>query len=200
MLIISNKKDYYDSMAYAYGIDKSIVFKREILELDSKFLLPQEWSQYAYKFPMNQTEKDLLNVIRYFDRQGNGIERYMLLFFCDKIYIVSQSNNEFTYGISNVKSSYTKHQLENLQSNFSSLNVIRHNVQLPYFLFYRCHGQYICEMPLLRDIGFDSIMSADECYQNIEMYLAKKEPNIIEISDKDKINQHGFDKFSFRKQ
>lgn len=57
----------------------------------------------------------------------------------------------------------------------------------------------------LNDLGFASVMSAEQAYQEIESYIVNvlrtnpdKEPP-VQIDDKDKIDQHGFDKkISFR--
>lgn len=57
----------------------------------------------------------------------------------------------------------------------------------------------------LNDLGFAAIMTAEQCYQEIESYLVnvlRDNPDKIppvQVSDKDKIGQHGFDlKQSFR--
>ena len=59
--------------------------------------------------------------------------------------------------------------------------------------------------PLLKDYEFYKVFDTFQAFQEIQMYiggvLGSKENEIIKISDKDKINQHGFDfKWSFRKE
>lgn len=50
---------------------------------------------------------------------------------------------------------------------------------------------------------FQKIFSPFEAYQELEMYISNflrlQEPTTIEVSEKDKISKHGFDKYSFRK-
>ena len=45
MYIISKKKDYYDGVAGTTGIDKSIVYERQIIEVEEKNL-PNEFKRY----------------------------------------------------------------------------------------------------------------------------------------------------------
>ena len=57
--------------------------------------------------------------------------------------------------------------------------------------------------PILKDYQFYQIMNAAQTFQEIQMYLqgvlGNKEKEIVEISEKDKLLQHGFDpKWSFR--
>jgi hypothetical protein len=55
----------------------------------------------------------------------------------------------------------------------------------------------------LASIGFASIIGPNQAWQEIMMWMgteySKKENETVEISDKDRIYQHGFDKNSFRK-
>lgn len=58
--------------------------------------------------------------------------------------------------------------------------------------------------PLLKDFEFYKRFDSFAAFQEIQMFLSgvlgNKENDVIVISDKDKIAQHGFDKFSFRKE
>jgi hypothetical protein len=57
--------------------------------------------------------------------------------------------------------------------------------------------------PMLKDYEFYKKFDSFAAFQEIQMFLSgvlgNKENEIIVISDKDKITQHGFNKFSFRK-
>lgn len=57
--------------------------------------------------------------------------------------------------------------------------------------------------PPLKDISFYQVKPVVQAYQDLEMYLGSvlgaPERPIIAITDKDRIQQHGFDKWSFRK-
>ena len=59
--------------------------------------------------------------------------------------------------------------------------------------------------PLLKDYQFYKVYDAVQTFQEIQMFisgvLGNKEKEIIEVADKYKITQHGFDKkWSFRKE
>jgi len=57
--------------------------------------------------------------------------------------------------------------------------------------------------PCLKDYEFFRVAEPYTAYQELDMYISgvlSKDPNMmVEISDKDRIAQHGFDKFSFRR-
>jgi hypothetical protein len=56
--------------------------------------------------------------------------------------------------------------------------------------------------PSLRDIQFYKVYDPVTTYQQLSLYFGNKffnEPVMASISDSDRINQHGFDKHSFRK-
>lgn len=57
--------------------------------------------------------------------------------------------------------------------------------------------------PNLKDLGFQKIMSLHDAFLEIDSYLfnelASDEKNDANVSDKIKIDSHGFDRFSFRK-
>jgi hypothetical protein len=57
--------------------------------------------------------------------------------------------------------------------------------------------------PCLKQYDFYRIFDSFTCFQEIQMYisgvLGNREKDIIEVADKYKIAQHGFDKWSFRK-
>lgn len=92
---------------------------------------------------------------------------------------------------------FFNHKFNDLDFVFSEYNV-------PYFIYHNEHGVIKMETnPKLMDIQFQSQKDSVNCFQEIFMYisgvLGSKEKEIKNISDKDKIQQHGFDKWSFRK-
>jgi len=57
--------------------------------------------------------------------------------------------------------------------------------------------------PSLRNLGFDTLMAPSQIGQELMMFfgnIASPDDTPIKIADKDRIAQHGFDKWSFRKQ
>ena len=55
----------------------------------------------------------------------------------------------------------------------------------------------------LKDVSFYKVWDPYQAYQELDMYisgvLGQQEKETINISDKDRIYQHGFDSYSFRK-
>jgi hypothetical protein len=67
------------------------------------------------------------------------------------------------------------------------------------------NGRFILYNPCLENYQFYKLFNTVQAFQKIQMYmqdiLCKKEDNMIQISNKDKILQHGYDiKWSFRKE
>lgn len=63
-------------------------------------------------------------------------------------------------------------------------------------------GAQVVLNPKLADFEFYKVMPAPQAYQEIEMFLgniAAPDKCPVELSEKDRIQQHGFDKMSFRK-
>jgi hypothetical protein len=58
--------------------------------------------------------------------------------------------------------------------------------------------------PLLKDFQFYKVFDAVQAFQEVSMFmggvLGRGEKEIVEVADKYKITQHGFDKWSFRKE
>jgi len=62
----------------------------------------------------------------------------------------------------------------------------------------------ICTFPILADYGFNKVVSANQAWQEIEMYLSnvlvtERNPPVV-IRDIDKVAKHGFNEKSFRKE
>jgi hypothetical protein len=65
------------------------------------------------------------------------------------------------------------------------------------------HSKFIIN-PLLKDYQFYKVFDAVQAFQEISMFmggvLGRGEKEIVEVADKYKIAQHGFNKWSFRKE
>lgn len=66
------------------------------------------------------------------------------------------------------------------------------------------HNSKFFVNPLLKDYEFYKIFDSFQAFQEIQMFmggvLGRGEKEIVEVADKYKIAQHGFDKWSFRKE
>jgi len=210
MFIVSDFQDYYDVMAYAYGIDKSLTFTRkssfrQVIDLNAIF------------------NPSLKNVVNHFVQahkySGDKTYHRHLLITPNKIHRVLQwykwgigkngapcDNSEYTmdYAPNDEIGRYLmKQYLADLESNEQYIREVFYNtVNLPYFMISRINGSLEATIPILREINFNTIMDADECFQMVEMKLSQQQGNhddkLIVIKDSDRITQHGFDSKSFR--
>ncbi len=199
MYIISNFYDYYDSMAYVYGVDKTITFNRS--------------SDFYKNINLSDVfSKSLQNVIYrfvYINRSINQNSQGRLLIMPDTIYRIHENLNDNTYTV-NPSMSKTLRWLFN--NNVSELNAnmeyirttLQKHIQLPYFLLSGTHDNITVTIPKLYELGIQDVIPADVCYQLIEMQLSKllgnHDDKLVTISNDDRVIQHGFDlKKSFRK-
>jgi hypothetical protein len=233
MLIISKKKDYYDGVVGTTGIDKTIIYNRDIIEVEENDIpLFLKRKSYAYQ---NRKDSPFLNLAYYkinkeykknFSHYG-----HFIIGFCGKMYIGWKLYNEAWDGslITEISydAEYMKEALVNdtywgkLDENIDKI-LKYDNVQLfrdlnaPYFVYdgdynrvsipkyyHRNKEQFIIN-PLLKDYEFYKVFNTFQAFQEIQMFmggvLGSKEKEIVQIEDKYKIAQHGFDKWSFRKE
>jgi hypothetical protein len=198
MKIISKFKDYYDYYSGIFGEDPLKVLDRK---------------EYHYE---PEYSKKL------------SLEKIELLFFCGKWYIRGLTNNlkEQKFSKYIFDSNFRQLNLNILYQNEifywseivnydevknqlftdDTLNIISKSIK-PYFVIkydYYCRRTnksiYKDFYPILKEIEFDKVLDAKECYLEIEQYISKKDIN-IETNPDDKIllEQKGFDKkISFR--
>ena len=213
MLIIDKRADYYDSMAYAYGIDNKRVFVRKSQEIE------------ITNANVTYTEHQLLRVVGWSTCRRNVTQEErlcesnnhtQLLVFCGKVYPFIETTfrpyedkrdehfelipiaSVFNYGYPEIdtKSTYTRQKWEDLKLNENIIVGMGRLLDSPYFVIGRHNGRYDIRVPLLREIGFHNIMQADECYQQIEMKvneMSNVENNMVVVGNDDRIQQHGFD-------
>lgn len=79
------------------------------------------------------------------------------------------------------------------------INAVAKEINSPVFVFSE-HGEVYPKVPLLGELGLGSTMSAEQCYQEIAMFIAnviKDNPDLTitsKLSDTEKVLSHGFDK------
>jgi hypothetical protein len=239
MYIISKKKnkDYYDGVAGTMGIDKTIVYNRERVDIDDERKFPdfitsskgtwknlKEFSYYSFKKDMS------INYIA---------SSHFIVGFCGKLYVgwklyvPIKDNNDFgkrfetiiTYDVEfmneilkpcgfNVNNTIII-DVKHIQ-NYNAIDIFR-KYNAPVFVYdadyertsinrclYRNKKLFIVN-PKLSDYEFYKVFDSVQAFQEISMFiggvLGNKENSIIQINDKNKIEQHGFDyKWSFRKE
>jgi hypothetical protein len=76
------------------------------------------------------------------------------------------------------------------------------NADVVSYCYERPHFQAVID-DMLGDIGFGHFFDAYSAYQEIDMFisgtLASNTPTPIELTERDRIAQHGYDKWSFRR-
>ena len=88
--------------------------------------------------------------------------------------------------------------------NYDPINLFRES-KTPIFVYdtYRRDDAFIIN-PILKDYEFYKVVDAFTAFTELQMFisgvLGVGEKEIVEIEDKYKIGQHGFDKWSFRKE
>lgn len=106
----------------------------------------------------------------------------------------------FSFGDSvRVKSFFESSQLQSLDRVFFEQNA-------PVFIYEEVinREKQIVVNPSLKDLNFFTVKDSYTTYQELFMFiggvLRKPEREMVKISDKDNLEKHGFDKWSFRKK
>lgn len=222
MIIKSDFIDYYDSSISVIGFDKTVIFPR--VENTVKVPISKvniEIPGYCV-FKFKGEFKNLVSRVI-----GFCGKIYCVFTFNDKIYygqeifeLIEQIEKDEIKYLELWSSKYYKgrEKRKKLRKQFTSfvsqyhekerLDLFRH-LNCAYFLVLEYSSWAwnpidVCIYPQLKQYRFGKIFPSNICYQEIEMFLSgflgNKEPEMIEVSDKDKILQYGFDlKTSFRK-
>jgi hypothetical protein len=216
MYIISKYKDYYD-IGNSYGIDKTIVYNRVSLNnvdnSDIISIIPSQLIDIIYE----NRKYRFWNIFSEF--RGKNYTPF-LIGFCGKLILgfqcgsIYDDNVEYIYNIDELSNKYNVDEKKYKKISEFTLNIKNVNINniffefnTPIFLFerdikHRNHSFY-CEInPKLSEYQFYRYYDAYQTFQNISMFmggvLGGNENRTIEISNENKITQHGFDKWSFR--
>ena len=232
MYIISKKKDYYDGVVGTVGIDKTIVYEREIIEIDDNTKYPEMFRGNIFGY--HKHKNHFLNL----DWYGVDSKKYdscssFIVGFCGKLYLgwkfyyevndkiyVDDMRTDIIYGFENAKKHLIKkHWNININddveyiSHYNPIELFR-EINSPIFIYdsdynkinikqYHSHSRFIIN-PILKDYEFYKVMDTYTAFQELQMFisgvLGTGEKEIIEVDDKYKIPQHGFDKWSFRRE
>lgn len=216
MRIISGVKDYYD-VVVSQGIDKSILYVRTRVEQKVNSILhlniPQtsdghnyqrddQYCRYIYLGFCGQ----IYPVIEFVNAKEGTRNFYYnlkdLKIEMDRVGFKTQKEKRFW------SSRFDPHYLKNSESFFNAdtsglLNKF-HEFNAPIFvLFSISRDQFIVSNISLKDYQFAKVKDPYACFQDISTYVSGvlKTPDrpMVELKDKDKIDKHGFDKYSFRK-
>lgn len=214
MLIVSKFRDYYDGVS-SLGVDKTCVYNRksEIKPLSKehqftwkdKFYLPfSTWYNEPYhrSFIIGFCGKFYLGYE--FERKGDGETQYYFEYDYEKIF-------EYIKSLQG-KNWHKKDCFENAIAKYKNENSLSIHQQYHCPVFVIDHGTtenivngnktILILNPCLKKYNFqvnkDAYSTHQEIYQFMSGVLGNKEKEIIEVSEKNKIQQHGMDKWSFR--
>lgn len=87
MLILSKGKDYYDGVAGTMGVDKTIVYERNVLELDDGFKFPEP---FKFKKRFDYKSKNPFHEIAHYNLKDESVYKKSSAFivgFCGKLYV-----------------------------------------------------------------------------------------------------------------
>lgn len=182
MKIISKYRDYYDHLVGYYGYDETRIYDRRNKPQDIPYNLPG-------KFP--------------------NTKNVWLIAICGTLYPVVLVNNK-VYNHPDQMSEHIWKEGFQFLKDWTPLNKFRTtNINIekrqPVLLvntgvcWYDKHATDF--IPTLSQFGIPSVLSANECYENIYNFLGwlkdnPEPPN--NQTDKDKIFAHGFDNQSFK--
>lgn len=239
-MLITNtkKKDYYDGVVGTMGVDKTIIYNREIREF-VKDEIPEPFKRKVSNYYTKQVQAFLklggYHIKKEHLKKYNSYS-YFIVGFCGKLYIgwklYASKKTSFTnenvittiiYNFEEIKQLLDLKQVwyGNLEDhvnnvlNYDPMDLFR-NLNTPVFIydhdfnrtFLSRYGNYenpkFIINPNLSDYEFYRIFDSFQAFQEIQMFLGgvlgNHEKEIIEVADKYKIEQHGFDKWSFRKE
>lgn len=238
MLIIDKKnKDYYDGVVGTMGIDKTIVYKRNTIEIEDSKDMPKEFQSVKNRSWNHRRENHFLNV-NHVHTDSKKYDRCdsFIIGFCGKLYlgwklhyrikvkyfnglVEDEWRTDIIYDYENAKQHIkTGFWGENLDNDikhilkYDPINMFR-KVNSPIFVYDNYsvnhnrnnkNGSVFIINPILKDYEFYKVVDSFTAFQEIQMFIAGVlgigEKEIIEVDDKYKIPQHGFDKWSFRKK
>ena len=227
MLIISKHKDYYDGVVGTTGVDKTIVFERTLKEIEDRKKFPKSFQRKSRWNDNNQ----LIQHFSYNNKSTKYTDAsHFIVGFCGKLYLgfkmyyknqispyYTETLVDYTYDVEEFKTHFNQRwsfadfdEFVEYVKNYDCVDVHR-ELNTPIFIFdmnmLMKHGrdEHFIINPILKDYQFYNVFDTFTAFQEIQMYisgvLGVGENPMIEISDKDKITQHGFDyKWSFRKE
>jgi len=231
MLILNRgKKDYYDGVVGSVGMDKTIVYEREIIEITDNKKMPE---QFKHRHWTERRENRFSSVCRA-DVDKKKTKKYVdvrgfVVGFCGKLYLgwkfkfnriawdenikskVELTQTDIIYGYENakqyLKADYWRSNLADeikYIESYDPIDLFRKN-KTPIFVYdTEKRDDVFIVNANLKDYEFYRVIDAFTAFTELQMFiggvLGTGEKEIIEVEDRYKIGQHGFDKWSFRKE
>jgi len=229
MYLITKKKDYYDGVVGSVGMDKTIVYERSPVVITDAEKMPKQfryrkyhWSDENFFRNVCHAQLDHKKSKKYCDVRG------FIVGFCGKLYMgwkfnykvmerglmgimVEVTKTDIIYGYENAKQ-YLKADYWNNNLNddikfvetYDPIEIFR-TYKTPIFVFDReLKDEVFIINPILKEFQFYKVVDAFTAFTELQMFvsgvLGVGEKELIEVEDKYKIGQHGYDKWSFRRK
>jgi hypothetical protein len=229
MKIISKYRDYYDS-AVGLGIDKTIQYVRKTHDYADKtpnsvlqiFGRKSMWSRsnaLSVRFGSYNSHEENVTYTPFII--GFCGKLYIGWFknkeFRDRKTGIIQANIEITYDsekvFSDIKFSNrdwelgsTKTQFNNFLEKYNDLDAIEvfREFQTPAFLVKEGKTNFVVN-PVLKDLAFAKVIDPYTAFQEVQMFISGvlgsgDDVDQPEMTEAQKVAQHGMDKWSFRKK
>jgi len=223
MRIISKFHDYYDSVQ-SYGYDPNITYIRNLTEINNK----EKEYENIYKdfspFFKNVGSEYNWNAEVYFDVVGMIVfcgkiypyigmlqKDYKFLFFYNSLELIDYVIKNFVK--KQLKHFFRKRLFYKTNHAESIQNFFKYKGTPIDLNFHFSVGSPIINIikykkieinPVLKYIEFYKVIDTFTAYQELSMFISGvmggQSPPMIEIDDKTRLEKHGFDKFSFRKE
>lgn len=210
MKIISKYNDYYDCMSYIYGIDKRLELIRPLVITDKKEtdylgnknakinLVAVNLPAFSFQQPSLMSAR--INDINYFD--GQFSIRMLCFFgrFCIKY--TAKDNVKFKISkedeiVNNVHALLKTPVFEMESLNFHWKSHLK--IQFGEYKQGNVVLDVFNNVPTLKSIGIESVISAEEMYSIAEQWVRnqKTNENLISLSNSERIVKAGFGEGSF---
>jgi hypothetical protein len=224
MRIIGKQHDYYDS-ALAHGHDDRVLYVRDkqIIPYDSKV----HGQFYAPLRISDISNGDLAAYLEAFSVCFCG-KLYMGMEVSTQTYGYVRTNKRICYSIDELMTFMNEHQLtfesskhnqvlskqqkQRLETYFSRNGTdmpLQYMIDNKYAImsfkrvFFPDRDTEVAVNGTLKELEFYRVMDAYQAYQELDMFvggvLTQCDKMVDTVADKDRIVQHGFDKYSFRK-
>jgi hypothetical protein len=194
----------------SYGIDPNIVYDRKTIDNDvtqyqyfSNLLDTKDWTksysgwtwlEYSKRFEVLKDE------VKYYATPGViiiGNDLYPVVHY--KLWFINDSTSPkpkefFDFDCNPIENSHVR-------SLFIKSFFIRYTTSIKneskYPVVYVTKNKVILN-PKLLDFSFQKNLSGEKVFNEISMFLSKEKEVPVNISDKDRLQQHGFNNASFR--
>ena len=221
MRILSKIKDYYDGCVGVTGIDSNITYARhttsikediptEIIDCANRvFESGMWWKDKVYQniqfFLIGFCGKLHIGwkVTKYSENGFNTLEP-TITFDRKKVQKILGLLDDPSDKYSNYWGANRWNEALKKVDNFENVEIFQ-KLNVPVFVYdndrYQSQGKLVLN-PILKDYKFAPVIEPFTAFQEISMFmtgpLKAGEVDTVEISDKDRQNAHGYDKWSFR--